>query len=107
MVTDRLISINGLVDLISKIADKRLVKRHDLGKPQGVRGSNRDNTRLSKVLGWQPAISLEEGLSVTYKWISAELEKRFAYNVAMHTDLRAAKAISVPKANANSRFTSQ
>jgi GDP-D-mannose 3',5'-epimerase len=73
--TDRLISINGLVDLISKIAGKHLVKRHDLSKPQGVRGRNSDNTRLKQVLGWEPTISLELGLEVTYKWIEAELRK--------------------------------
>jgi nucleoside-diphosphate-sugar epimerase len=73
--TDRLISINGLVDLISKIAGKHLVKRHDLSKPQGVRGRNSDNTRLKQVLGWEPTISLEVGLEVTYKWIEAELRK--------------------------------
>jgi GDP-D-mannose 3', 5'-epimerase len=71
--TDRLISINGLVDLISKIAGKRVVKRHDPGKPQGVRGRNSDNSRLKKVLGWEPCVSLETGLEVTYKWIESEL----------------------------------
>ncbi len=73
--TDRLVTINELVDLVSKIADKRLVKRHDLNKPQGVRGRNSDNTRLNKVLGWDPSISLETGLKVTYKWIEGELTK--------------------------------
>jgi nucleoside-diphosphate-sugar epimerase len=73
--TDRLISINGLVDLVSTIAGKQLVKRHDLGKPQGVRGRNSDNTRLKQVLGWEPSISLEAGLDVTYKWIESELIK--------------------------------
>lgn len=72
---DQLISINGLVDLISEIADKRLVKRHDVSKPQGVRGRNSDNARLAKVLGWAPSISLETGLEVTYKWIEGELKK--------------------------------
>ena len=73
--TDRLISINGLVDLISGIAGKNLVKKHDLTKPQGVRGRNSDNTRLKQVLGWEPSISLETGLEITYKWIEAELTK--------------------------------
>jgi GDP-D-mannose 3', 5'-epimerase len=73
--TDRLISINGLVDLVSTVAGKQLVKRHDLGKPQGVRGRNSDNTRLKQVLGWEPSISLEAGLDVAYKWIEAELVK--------------------------------
>ena len=71
--TDYLVSINGLVDLVSAIAGKQLVKRHDLGKPQGVRGRNSDNTRLARVLGWEPAISLSEGLSITYRWIENQL----------------------------------
>ncbi len=72
--TDRLISINGLVDLISGIAGKRLAKQHDTSKPQGVRGRNSDNRMLNQVLGWEPAISLEQGLGVTYAWIAQELE---------------------------------
>lgn len=71
--TDRLVTINGLVDLVCRIAGKDLLKRHDLGRPQGVRGRNSDNTRLKKVLGWEPLISLEAGLNITYKWIESEL----------------------------------
>jgi GDP-D-mannose 3', 5'-epimerase len=71
--TDRLVTINELVDLVCAAAGKHLIKRHDLTKPQGVRGRNSDNTRLSEVLGWQPTVSLEEGLRVTYKWIEAEV----------------------------------
>jgi GDP-D-mannose 3',5'-epimerase len=73
--TEELISIDDLVDLVSKIADKKLVKRHDLNKPQGVRGRNSDNSRLRQVLGWEPSISLEQGLLVTYNWIQSELSK--------------------------------
>jgi GDP-D-mannose 3',5'-epimerase len=73
--TDRLVTINELVDLVTGIANKRLIKRHDVTKPQGVRGRNSDNTRLNKVLSWEPKISLEAGLEVTYKWIEAELKK--------------------------------
>jgi nucleoside-diphosphate-sugar epimerase len=73
--TDRLISINGLVDLACGIAGKQLAKKHDLSKPQGVRGRNSDNRRLREVLGWEPSISLEEGLTMTYSWIEGELAK--------------------------------
>jgi GDP-D-mannose 3',5'-epimerase len=73
--TDRLISINGLVDLVCEIAGKRLTKKHDLAKPQGVRGRNSDNRRLRGVLGWEPSITLEHGLAITYPWIEKELEK--------------------------------
>jgi len=73
--TERLISINGLVDLSCEIAGKRLTKKHDLTKPQGVRGRNSDNRRLREVLGWEPAISLEKGVALTYSWIESELAK--------------------------------
>ena len=73
--TDRLVTINQLIDLVSDVAGKRLKKRHDPSKPQGVRGRNSDNTLLNSVLGWQPAISLEQGLKTTYRWIEAELRK--------------------------------
>src|SRR5437588_3018356 len=66
--TDRLVTINGLVDIICNIADKSLVKRHNYTKPQGVRGRNSDNSRLRAVLGWEPSISLEQGLHITYEW---------------------------------------
>ncbi len=70
---DRMISINELVDMVSKIAGKTISKRYDLTKPQGVRGRNSDNTRLRQVLNWEPRISLEDGLERTYHWIAGEL----------------------------------
>jgi GDP-D-mannose 3', 5'-epimerase len=73
--TDRLVTINQLIDLVSGVAGKCLKKRHDLSKPQGVRGRNSDNTLLNRVLGWEPAITLEQGLTTTYRWIEEELRK--------------------------------
>jgi GDP-D-mannose 3',5'-epimerase len=73
--TDRLISINELVDLVALIAGKAIQKRYDLTKPQGVRGRNSDNTRLRKVLGWEPSVSLETGLAGTYPWIAEQLRQ--------------------------------
>jgi GDP-D-mannose 3', 5'-epimerase len=73
--TDRLISIDGLVDLVCGIAGKQLTRNHDLSKPQGVRGRNSDNRLLRHVLGWEPLLSLEKGLSITYGWIEGELAK--------------------------------
>jgi GDP-D-mannose 3', 5'-epimerase len=90
--TDRLISINALVDLISNIAGKHLVKKHNLAKPQGVRGRNSDNSRLKKVLEWEPSISLETGLEVTYKWIEAELTKSGRINLPVHVRSNVLKA---------------
>ena len=44
--TEEMVSVDELVDLICDIAGKKLTKRHDLSKPQGVRGRNSDNSRL-------------------------------------------------------------
>jgi GDP-D-mannose 3',5'-epimerase len=71
--TDELISVDGLVDLIAGIAGKTLEKRHDLSKPQGVRGRNSDNSQLRKVLGWEPPTPLDVGLRRTYPWIESQL----------------------------------
>jgi len=73
--TDELVTVNQLVDLVAKTADKHIVKAHDLSKPQGVRGRNSDNTRLRQVLGWEPRISLSDGLVPTYWWIESELRE--------------------------------
>jgi GDP-D-mannose 3', 5'-epimerase len=70
-----MISIDGLVDLVMTIAGKRLVKRYDLTKPQGVRGRNSDNSRLLNILGWEPSVPLDTGLEITYRWIERELRK--------------------------------
>lgn len=72
---DRMISINELVDMVAHTAGKRIYKKYDLTKPQGVRGRNSDNTRLRQVLNWEPSISLEEGLARTYRWIFNNLNK--------------------------------
>lgn len=74
--TDELVTVNQLVDLVCSAAEKQLTRRHDLTKPQGVRGRNSDNGLLHDVLGWAPSISLQDGLKITYDWIWDELDKQ-------------------------------
>jgi GDP-D-mannose 3', 5'-epimerase len=74
---DRLISINDLADLVAGAAGVAITRRHVKG-PQGVRGRNSDNTRLREVLGWEPQVSLEEGIARTYAWIEEQVAKSLA-----------------------------
>lgn len=71
--SDRLIKINNFVDLIAEQAEKSVTKKHLLDKPQGVRGRNSDNTLCKETLGWEPQISLEEGMKKTYNWIDEQI----------------------------------
>lgn len=63
---------NQLAGMVADLAGVRIVKKHVAG-PQGVRGRNSDNSRLRQVLGWEPTISLEEGLARTYAWIEQQV----------------------------------
>ena len=67
--SSELVSINGLIDIISDIAGITVERRHDLTAPQGVRGRNSDNTMILEQLGWEPSTSLRSGLEVTYAWV--------------------------------------
>jgi nucleoside-diphosphate-sugar epimerase len=74
---DRMVTINELADMVAEIAGVSISKKHVDG-PQGVRGRNSDNTMLREVLGWEPSISLEDGLKKTYAWIEKEVEQSLA-----------------------------
>jgi GDP-D-mannose 3', 5'-epimerase len=74
---DRLISINELARMIAAIAGIEIRVAHVPG-PEGVRGRNSDNTRLREVLGWEPRITLEEGMARTYAWIEGRVAERLA-----------------------------
>ncbi len=72
---DRLVTINELADMIAAAAGIDVRKKHVPG-PQGVRGRNSDNTRLRQVLGWEPQVTLEDGLACTYEWIEGQVRAR-------------------------------
>jgi GDP-D-mannose 3', 5'-epimerase len=67
--SSRLVTINQLVDIVERIAGLRLPRRYNLDAPKGVRGRNSDNTRIQRLLDWEPSIALEDGLERTYRWI--------------------------------------
>jgi nucleoside-diphosphate-sugar epimerase len=74
---DRMVTINQLADMVAEIAGVSVGKKHVDG-PQGVRGRNSDNTKLREVLGWEPAVSLEEGLKTTYDWIEEQVREQLS-----------------------------
>jgi nucleoside-diphosphate-sugar epimerase len=81
--SSELVSIDGLVDIIEEIAGVRLKRRYDPLAPKGVNGRNSDNTAVLGSLGWEPGISLRDGLRETYAWISGEYRARSARRRAL------------------------
>jgi GDP-D-mannose 3', 5'-epimerase len=71
--SSEMVSINQLVDIAEDIAGYKLTRKYDLGAPKGVRGRNSDNTLILQYLGWEPSISLKEGLTNTFAWIKEQM----------------------------------
>ena len=71
-------TINELVDTAEQIAGVKLDRTYNLDAPKGVRGRNSDNTLIQKEFGWEPSISLLDGLEITYRWIYDQLSNQLA-----------------------------
>jgi GDP-D-mannose 3',5'-epimerase len=76
--SSELVTINGLVDIVEGIAGIELERKYDTSAPQGVRGRNSDNTLIEETYGWEPSISLQDGLEKTYAWVSEQVDKQLA-----------------------------
>lgn len=74
--SNELVTINGLAEIVEDIVEIKLERNFKLDAPKGVNGRNSDNTRIQELLGWQPSISLRDGMRKTCEWIRRE------YNVA-------------------------
>ena len=71
--SEQMISINNLVHLVAKIANKN-IKIKNIDGPTGVRGRNSNNELIYKKLNWKPSLDLEFGLSHTYNWIKSQIK---------------------------------
>lgn len=71
--SEELISIDEFARLIVRIAGKNVTLRHVAG-PVGVRGRKSDNRLMYRFTGWRPRVSLEDGISRTYRWVAAQVD---------------------------------
>ena len=78
--SEEMISINNLAKLVMEIAEKNQTIKNIPG-PQGVRGRKSDNKIIEEKLGWQPKLTLKEGLTKTYKWINEQVQSKIAASV--------------------------
>jgi nucleoside-diphosphate-sugar epimerase len=71
--SSELVTINQLVDIVEDIAGIKVARRYNLKAPKGVNGRNSDNRLIHELLGWEPGISLRDGLRKTYAWIYEQI----------------------------------
>ncbi|MEM1011625.1 MAG: NAD-dependent epimerase/dehydratase family protein [Planctomycetota bacterium] len=74
--SSKLVSINELVDEAERIGGIDLKRNYDLDAPQGVAGRNSDNTFIKEKIGWEPTITLADGLKETFNWIESQYVAR-------------------------------
>lgn len=66
-------SISKVVDMIIKISGKKIEPHFDSSKPEGNKARCADYSKAREILGWEPGVGLEEGLSRCYKWIEKSI----------------------------------
>lgn len=70
--SEEMVSINNLAETIVGISGKNLSIKNIAG-PEGVRGRNSDNNLVKSKTGWEPKLTLQEGLQRTFAWVSKQV----------------------------------
>jgi UDP-glucuronate 4-epimerase len=65
-------SMRESIVILERVAGRRLEVRQGPPVPGDQRRTRADTTRICEELGWEPQISLEDGLSAQWKWGSAK-----------------------------------
>lgn len=66
-------SVNELIALLARVSGKQIVPRHVPFAGEGTRRRLPDVDRARALIGFEPQVSLEDGLRVTYDWYAREL----------------------------------
>jgi nucleoside-diphosphate-sugar epimerase len=77
--SSELVTINRLLEIITEIAGY-VVEKHYVPGALGVKGRSSDNTLIKDLFGWEPSISLQDGLAMTYAWIEEEVAQEMRRN---------------------------
>ena len=72
--SEEMVTINGLAEMIMKVAGKKLSIKPIPG-PLGVRGRNSDNAFYKEKIGWVVSQPLVKGIEKTYEWIYEQVNK--------------------------------
>lgn len=69
-------SIKEIAEMIVKISGKDIDIFYDTTKPEGDKARCADYSKAKEILGWEPKVSLEEGLKQSYDWIYKQVVEK-------------------------------
>lgn len=69
-------SIAEIAETVVKISGKEIKPFFDVTKPEGDKARSADYSKAKEILGWEPSVSLEEGLRQQYRWVENEIAKQ-------------------------------
>ena len=66
-------SLNDAIAIFERVSGRTLDVTRTVAVPGDQRRTNADTTRIRSELGWEPRVSLEEGLRAQWEWASARV----------------------------------
>ena len=67
-------SIKEIADQIIEISNKKIDAFYDKSKPEGDKARSADFSKAKTILGWEPKVTLKDGLYAQYSWIKKQIE---------------------------------
>lgn len=68
-------SIREIALTVAEISGKPIKPFFDTSKPEGDKARSADFTKAREILGWEPKVSLRDGLKQQYEWVKAQMGK--------------------------------
>jgi GDP-D-mannose 3',5'-epimerase len=69
-------SISRVAEEIIKVSNKGISIKYDLTKPEGDKARCADYSKAKQILGWEPRITLNQGIADMYKWCESMLLRK-------------------------------
>jgi GDP-D-mannose 3',5'-epimerase len=66
-------SIREVAETVVRVSGKPIPIQYDVSKPEGDKGRCADYSKAKTLLGWEPRVGLELGLSSLYRWIAQRI----------------------------------
>lgn len=66
-------SIKQIAEKVIEISGKNINPFYDISKPEGDKARCADYSKAKEILGWEPTVSLDEGLRESYRWIEKQM----------------------------------